>query len=434
MSRKLFGVIVLIALLAISISVVAAQDDLSGTEVTIFGAFTDSSEVGAVESGFVAFEEATGIDVIYEGASDFEILINTRMQAGDAPDIACYPQPGLMNRFAEEAIDITTMIDMDTLTTQYNPSWIDMATATDGSGKVIGVWYRVVVKSLVWYDPQEFADNGYEVPETWDDMIALSDQIVEDGGIPWSISMESGAATGWVGTDWIEDILLRVASLDAYDGWTVPVDASERTLFSSDEVKRAFELFGQIALNEDYVFGGTDRILSVDFFSTGVPVDDGDAFMTKMGSFMPPWLGEERLEDIEIAPDGNLWYFFFPPIDEEFGSPVLVAGDVCSVYNDRPEVRAVVEQITTAEVLRPAIEAGIFISPHNDVNPDWYRPSEAGFAEILANADSFRFDGGDLQPGEVGAGTFWAGVVDYVSGSKDLDTILSEIDDSWPTG
>ncbi len=337
-----------------------------------------------------------------------------------------------MNRFTDDIVDPTTFLSTDYLTTQYNPAWLDMARATDGSGKVLGVWTRVVVKSLVWYNPQRFDDFGYDIPETWDELIELTQQIVDDGGVPWSVSMESGSATGWVGTDWIEDILLRTTSLDNYDAWTVPANPANRLLFNSEEVRQAWELMGQILLNPDYVLGGIDRIIGDSFFDIGVPVAQGDAFMTKMGSFMPPWLGEEILAQIEIAPDGDLWYFVFPPIDAAYGTPVLTSGDVCSAFSDRPEVRAVMEFMTTAESLRPGIENGVFLSPHNDQNLDWYPSDTRGLGDILLTADSFRFDGGDLQPGVVGAGSFWQGVVDYVQGTKDLDSILNDIDASWP--
>jgi len=242
--------------------------------------------------------------------------------------------------------------------------------------------------------------------------------------------MESGPATGWVGTDWVEDIMLRTTSLENYDAWTVPASADERLLFAGEEVSRAFELFGDVALSEDYVLGGADRMLNVAFFDTGVPLIEETAFMAKMGSFMPPWIPAEL--EVDLSPEGNLWYFAFPPIDEEFGTPVLVAGDICSMYNDTPAVRAVMESLTVPESIRPAVESGIFFSAHLDTPIEWYPESNQGIAEILAEASAFRFDGGDLQPADVGAGSFWQGVVDYVQGG-DLETIMGEIDTAWPT-
>jgi alpha-glucoside transport system substrate-binding protein len=282
----------------------------------------------------------------------------------------------------------------------------------------------------VWYSPSAFATYGYEVPETWDELIALSDQMVADGFTPWYAPIESGGATGWVGSDWIEDILLRTTSLENYDAWTVPqYKGLERLPFTSPEVKRAFELMGQIMLNEDYMYGGTEAILGVSFFDSGVPLlqDPPNALLVKQGSAMPQWLDPNPT----VGPDGDLMYFYFPPIDEEYGRPVLVAGDVCAIFNDRPEVREFAKFLATAQVLEPWVKAGGALSPHTDVNLDWYPAVDRGVAEILANATSFRFDGSDLQPGPVGSASFWVGIVDYISGD-DLDTVLAEIDAAWP--
>lgn len=404
------------------------EGEFAGTTVTIFGAYTEPGEVDAFEAGFVPFEEETGIDVVYEGASDFEQLIVARVEGGDPPDIAGFPQPGLMNRFANEAVDVTTFLDASYLQEQYNQSWLDMATTADG--KIIGVWNRAIVKSLVWYNPATFAENGYEVPETWDELLALTDQIVADGGTPWYAPMESGAATGWVGTDWIEDIMLRTTSVENYDRWTIPESPDDRLLFTSPEVTAAWEQMGYFLLNDQYVYGGVLSTLNDRFFDTGVPLIEGEAYLAKQGSFMPAWLAEDYL-DLTIGPDGDLNYFYFPAIDEEYDNPVLVGGDIYSMFNDRPEVQAVMEYLTSAEGIRPAIEAGVFQSPHQDVNLDWFDEANRGIAEILLNADVVRFDGSDLMPGEVGADSFWSGIVDYVSGD-DLGPILEEIDASWP--
>ena len=99
---------------------------------------------------------------------------------------------------------------------------------------------------------------------------------------------------------------------------------------------------------------------------------------------------------------------------------------------DKPAVRKVMEFLTTKESVEQEVKNGLFVAPQKDVPLEWY-PSDAlrGFAEILANADSTRFDGGDLMPGAVGTGSFWTGVVDFVSGT-DLETVLQSIDASWP--
>jgi alpha-glucoside transport system substrate-binding protein len=418
----LIAIVLLVS--AMAVPMVTAQDD---DVILILGAYTEPGDHDPYVENWARFSEESGIAVEYEGSSDFEVVVGTRIEAGDPPHIACFPQPGLMKRFTDDAVDLSEFLDEDMLLERYNASWLDMARS---DGKLIGVWQRATAKSLVWYSPAAFEEAGYEIPTTWDELLDLTDQIVADGGVPWYAPMESGNATGWVGTDWIEDILLRIAPLEVYDNWTVPASPEERTLFSSPEVKEAWEIMGDILLNEDYVYGGILSTLEDRFFDTGAALIEGNAYMAKQGSYMPGWLSEDY-PDLTLGEDGDLYYFYFPPIDEDYGSPMLVGGDVCSLYIDTPETRAVMEYMTTPESMEFMIRAGRNDGPHLNTPADWYAPEWQKLADIMGSATAVRFDGGDLQPGAVGAGTFWSGVVDYING-EDLDTILQTIDESWP--
>ena len=107
----------------------ALAGEYAGTEVTVDGPFTDADEVKFKES-YKAFEEATGIDINYIGNKEFEGSISIRVDAGDAPDIADFPQPGLLGNFARtgKIVDVTTFIPEDWLKQQYNDSWLQMGT------------------------------------------------------------------------------------------------------------------------------------------------------------------------------------------------------------------------------------------------------------------------------------------------------------------
>ena len=395
---------------------------LAGETVTIFTAAADE-QATAFQSEFDAFTAETGIEVVVEGSGDFEVLATTRAEAGDLPDIINFPQPGLMADMARDGhlIDLSTFLSNDYLLQQYDQSWIDQGTV---DGTLVGIWHNADVKSLVWYPKAAFETAGYTVPETWDELLALSDQIVADGGVPWCIGMESASATGWVGTDWIEDMMLRTNSLESYDQWV-----SGELDFASPEVKSAWETAAEVWLNPDYVFGGTTGILTIAFGDSPLPLfeDPPGCFLHKQASFVVNFFPEDAVvgEDVD--------YFYFPPINEaDYGKPVLTSGSILSMGQDTPAVREVMKFLTTADSVKQEVQAGLFVAPQKGVPLDWY-PSAAlaGFAEILANADSTRFDGGDLMPGAVGTGSFWTGVVDYVSG-EDLDTVLQSIDASWP--
>jgi alpha-glucoside transport system substrate-binding protein len=390
--------------------------------VTVLGVVVGEQQE-KLEAALVPFEEATGIDVVYEGTDAFATLLPVRVESGDAPDIAMFPQPGLMADFAEsgQLIPVTSFMEMSALEAAYPSDWITLGTVND---EVYGVWFRASVKSLVWYNPQAFEAAGYTIPTSWDEMLALSDQIVADGSTPWCLGMESGDATGWVGTDWVEDIMLRTAGPEVYDQWItheIPFDAAP--------VQTAFEEFGNIVLNPDYISGGMVGAISTPFGDSiqGLFGDQPRCYMHRQANFIASFLPEEAVLGENIA------VFPLPGIDPEFGTPVLVAGDVFAMFNDTPEAQALMEYLTTPEAHEVWAGLGGFISPHNSVGLDVY-PDEVTQqqAEILANADIVRFDGSDMMPGVVGTGTFWSGIVDYVGGES-VDSVLADIETSWPS-
>lgn len=405
----------------------ARAGEFSGTVVTMSGPFTDEDAV-KFDNSIQAFEEETGIDIQYEGTKEFEATISVRVDAGDAPDVVDFPQPGLLANFVRDGkvIDLSSFLDAEKLKANYNQSWLDMAMMEGPDGPIMaGVWNRVNGKSLVWYPKDDFDAAGYEIPETWDELIALSDQIVADGDTPWCIGIESGAATGWPATDWLEEIMLRTTSLENYDAWTTGA-----LPFSSPEVKNATEVMSELWLNDDYVYGGRASIVSTFFGDAPTPMfdDPPKCWMHKQGNFITSFFPEGSEAGVDYD------FFYLPPIDEQYGKPVLVAGDIYAMFNDRPEVRAVIEYFTLGESVQGWVQSGGAISPHLDSSLDWYTNDvDRGVAEIILNATSVRFDGSDLMPGEVGSGSFWKGMTDYISGSVDLDTAMEEIDASWPS-
>ncbi len=404
----------------------ALAGEFDGTVVTMFGPFTDEDAI-KFDDSIAAFEEATGIDIQYEGSNEFETTISVRVDAGDPPDIADFPQPGLLQNFVEggSVIDVSTFISEEHLQSAYDQSWLDMVQMEGPDGPVIaGVWHRFNGKSLVWYPKDDFDAAGYEVPTTWDELIELTDMIASDGDTPWCIGIESGTATGWPATDWIEDILLRTTSLENYDAWT-----TGELPFSSPEVENAFQTMAEIWLNEEYVYGGQAAIVSTSFNDAVLPMfnDPPQCWLHRQANFVTSFFpaGAEAGVDYD--------FFYLPPIDDAYGSPFLVAGDIMAMFNDRPEVQAVMEFFTYGESVKSWLASGGALSPHNDASLDWYGDDvERGIAELVQESTAVRFDGSDLMPGEVGAGSFWAGVTDYVAGTTDLQTALQEIDAAWP--
>ena len=404
----------------------AFAGEFKGTVVTMAGPFVDSDAV-KFEQSVKSFEDKTGIDIQYAGSKEFEASISISIDGGNPPDIADFPQPGLLETQVKKGkvVDLNTFLDMGKLQANYNQSWLDMATMEGPNGPIMaGVWGRVNGKSLVWYPKKAFDEAGYKVPTTWDEMIALSDQIVADGDAPWCIGIESGAATGWAATDWMEEFMLRTTSLENYDKWV-----KGELKFDSPEVRKAAEAMSDLWFKEGYAYGGRQAIVTTSFGDSPKPMFENPpkCWMHKQGNFITSFFPEGLEAGVDYA------FFYLPGIDPAYGKPVLVAGDIYAMFNDRPEVRAVMEYFTTGASVEGWVRAGGAISPHKDSSLDWYTNSvDRGVAEIILNASSVRFDASDLMPGAVGSGSFWKSMTSYVSGSIDLDTALKEIDASWP--
>ncbi|WP_375281342.1 ABC transporter substrate-binding protein [Pseudooctadecabacter sp.] len=401
--------------------------DLSGQTVTIFGPWL-SPEDEYLGNMIAYFEEATGADVTYTGSDGFEQQIVIDAEAGSPPNIAVFPQPGLAANLASQGL-LTPLGDDAAAWVGDNyaagSSWVDLGTYADADGadQFYGFFYNVNVKSLVWYVPENFEDAGYDVPETMEELIALSEEMIANGDTPWCIGLGSGPATGWPATDWVEDIMLRTQSAADYDAWV-----TNDLPFNDPKVIEALETFGMFAKNDDMVAGGAGAVGSTDFRDSpaGLFTSPAQCFMHKQASFIPAFMPE----DVVIGEDAD--FFYFPSFAEkDLGNPVLGGGTLLAVTDPSDATFAFMEYLQQPISHEMMMAQSGFLTPHTGVNLDAYKDATLrGQGEILQNATTFRFDGSDLMPGAIGAGTFWTGMVDFVGGASAEDT-ANAIQDSW---
>jgi alpha-glucoside transport system substrate-binding protein len=356
------------------------------------------------------------------------------LNGGAAADIIMLAQPAAILEYGADGLilDAGPIIgDTDKLLEEH-PATLPLYTGPNG--EIFGVPYKVDVKSVVWYPIKAFEAAGYAVPTTWDELIALSDQIVADGSDPWCVGMEAAAATGWIATDMIEDIVLRTAGPEVYNAW-----AKLEHPFASPEIKNAFDLAGQIYFTPDYVLGGSTGILATSQNDAMDPMFDGDPPLSAPSCWMQKqatWYGPDFFPDqkatgqpSQFVVGEDVGLFYFPPIDPAQGNPALGAGDAFMVTQDRPEVRAVAQFLAVPEGIQAWIQAGSAISANQATPADWYQGNyklEVA-SDIVANATSFGFDASDLMPASGAA--FWAGVVDWISADgTNTDEVLAAID------
>jgi len=403
---------------------------LEGEEVTITGALIGEDQDG-FRANFESFTEETGIVVTYQGSDNFEQEIQIQMESGDTPDFALWPQPGAVVDAAQRGM-LTSLedleIDIDAYKTNFSSYLVGLGTV---DGSIYGGANAANLKSIVWYQPAAFEARGYAVPETWDAMIALADQIVADGMNPFCFGMYSNGASGWLATDWMEDIMLRTGNgTTSYDQWV-----TNELKFEDPIVKNAASLLSQIMHTENYVVGGTDAIVSTYFGNAQDPMFSEDAngnpgcFMHRQASFIPSFWPEAAQAGVGV----ETTVFPFPVIDESLPKAALGAGDMWGAFNDRDATKAVAEYMLSAEfhAAAAAMPNNARLSAHTGFDTSLYskdinRILGTIIADALA-ADAFRFDASDLMPPEVGAGSFWKEMMNLaVEGPGYIDTAMAK--------
>ncbi|MDG3040104.1 ABC transporter substrate-binding protein [Roseicyclus marinus] len=402
----------------------AAAHDLTGQTVTVSGPWL-SGDRDLVNSVFAYFTAATGATVEYAGSDSFEAELRRAAQTGGLPNIAVIPQPGLLADLARQG-SIAPLSDADAAWIAENyaagESWVDLATgenAQAGGEALNGFFYKVDVKSLVWYSPAVFEELGFEIPETMEDLIALSDAAVAEGIAPWCIGVGSGDATGWPATDWVEDIMLRTQPLEVYDQWV-----ANDIPFNDERIVNAIEVFGSFARNEDYTGMSPAQVVATDFRDSpdGVFSVPPTCLMHRQASFIPTFFPEGADFD----------FFYFPPFAaEDLGSPVLGAGTVWAITEDSEASRVMIEFLKTPIAHEIWMAQSGFLTPHTGVDTSLYGDDTLrGMGEILLGATSFRFDASDLMPAEIGAGAFWTGMVEYLR-TGDAAGEAGRIQETW---
>jgi alpha-glucoside transport system substrate-binding protein len=361
-----------------------------------------------------------------EADDNFEQDVQIRSQAGTL-DVILLPQPGAVVEQAKSgnAVALEDMgFNIDDLNALFGEYFMSLG---EYNGKHYGIPTNINLKSMVWYPKDDFDKAGYTVPTTWDEMLALSDQIVADGGTPWCVGFESGSATGWPATDWVEDIMLRTAGLDTYSKWT-----NHEIPFNDPSVLNATKILGDVMFHPDYVLGGAENTPSIAFGDAPLPMFDEPpgCWLHRQASFITGFFPKGAKAGVDYD------WFPLPPIDQD---GTLFAGELAVAFRNAPEVTDFLTRFMSADVQcaigsDPVVSR---ISPNVNVGPDCYvNPILADASVVLTEGlknGTAGFDASDQMPPAVGSGSFWTGMVKYMQeGPDSIEGILDDIEKSWP--
>ncbi len=366
------------------------------------------------------FERRTGIKVLFEGTRDINAVLTTRVQAGNPPDIAILPNPGTMVELAKagKLVDLGAVYDMVQFRKEFSQGWIDLGSV---DGKLYGVYLKAAIKGLVWYDPATVSSLGVSLPKTWDEMIAVSRKAAAAGISPWSVGVESGAASGWVGTDWIENILLRLHGAKLYKDWY-----EGRLAWSGPEVKKAFEYFGKVVGDPQMSYGGKSYILSTNFGAAHAPVfqDPPKALFHQQASFIQGFI-KEQFPSLTAGKD--FAFFGFPSIDARYAKAVEGAGDCMVMLKPSAAAGEFMKFLASAEGQTYWAASGALSTNRTVPLTAYADPLTREAARILNESEIVVFDASDMMPGAMNE-AFWGAVVAFINDPASLDRILADLD------
>jgi glucose/mannose transport system substrate-binding protein len=307
--------LLVLALVLLSVSVVGAQDEPSG-ELEIFSWWTGGGEAAGLEALIARFAEIQpGIEVVNSAVAggsgvNARAVLTTRMLGGDPPDTfqvhageelnAVWVAAGLMQ-------PLNDLYEANGWADQFPQGLIDLM--SDAEGNVYTVAANIHRSNVLWYVPANLESWGVTVPANWGEFVDSTCPTLQAAGVtPLSIGQNWTQAHLW------ESVALAELGAEAYNGlW------SGATAWTSPEVVGVFETFGKLldCTNEDRN--------ALDWQPAAQMVLDGTAAFNVMGDWAAGYfisdLGLEAGTDFAWAPSPGTDGVFMM-LSDTFGKPV----------------------------------------------------------------------------------------------------------------
>jgi alpha-glucoside transport system substrate-binding protein len=371
-----------------------------------------------------------GVTIKFSPTPDFNSLINTRVQGNQLPDIAMFPQPGIMRTIAAtgKLTDLSSVVGSDVASNMLPGA---VKAGQDDSGTQYAYLVSANVKNGVYYPKKAAQAAGLtQGPQTLDQLMALTNTIAATGTTPWCFGIESEAATGWPATDWVENLMVIDYGADTYNKWV-----NHEIPFNDPKVLNVLNQMDQLLLAKGMTNGGRSSIASSNFNTAANPMFDNPpgCYMYRQGNFVAQQGGfpDAVLKDL----DNTVGVFPMPGKTAE-DKPVLGGGDLAGIFSKNNDAaKKFVKFLASKDFGTSSYGAsGNWISPRTDFDLSLYpNKTEAAIAKVAYSSTAFVFDGSDQMPGEVGSGSFWRDMTAWISGQEDAKTALTNIENSWPS-
>jgi alpha-glucoside transport system substrate-binding protein len=390
-----------------------------------------------LEKSWAGWEKTSHIRIEYSGSSNFQEQIGGEAQQGNAPDLAIFEQPGLINDLATRGyIQKLPTTVKSTVNSTFPAQWVGYTTvgSIDYAAPLLAK-----LDGWVFYSPVAFERLKLTVPTTWTQLLALTEHLrASSGQPPWCEGFASDASSGATGENWINDLVLREDGPAVYDKW-----AGHKVPFSNPAIRKAFSDAGQILQNGGWVnagFGGVASINETTTAQVASALESGKCLMTMQSSSFLDQLRTSSKGVETVGPQQNIWAFILPPINAGT-TPFTVSGDFVAAFSSDSDTVKVQKYLASAAWATSRVKLGGAISPAKAITPSTSPNKlldasvallESSQTNIGSNQSTIRLSASDLMPSIVGEGTFLSGMVNWINGTP-TSTVLATIDGSWPS-
>lgn len=384
-------------------------DTKEGDTLTMMYQWSGSEEekINAILQPLV---DQCGIKIVAESTRDAAVL-DTKVKS-TPPEILFWPTTAPLTLYADKLVDLK---NDGAVTDNYASYWLDLGSA---GGKLFALPVKADIKSIIWYSPARFEALGYTVPTTFEELNTLVEKMVADGNVPWSMGFGSDAATGWTGSDFIQDLMLT------QQGPQYVMDLiSGKVAYNDAGVVEAYKTYQKWASDAKYTVGGADGTLNTPFLEAIYKVfqPEPEAMMVKQSGFAG---GEivKQFPDLKYGTDYD--FFAFPGIQGMQGG-----ADYMMSFSESAAAKALVAYLTSADGAAAWAKAGFDLSPNKMATGQYTDAQLTKKAEALASATGFTPDLGDTIAAPFGENE-WKAIIAVVQGGdiqKALDALVAAI-------
>jgi alpha-glucoside transport system substrate-binding protein len=395
--------------------------------VTVEGPITDH-DADLLSASWKAWEKANNITILYTGTPEFESTIAVEAQQNNAPDLAIFAQPGIVNDLAARGYlqPLPSQV-MSNVTKNFPSAWSKYTTS---GGNDYAAPLLASVNGWVFYSPKQFTALGVAVPKTWKELLALTQEIKNTTGTaPWCEGFSAGAESGANGESWVDDLVLRADGASVYDQWV-----SHQIPFTDPRIEAAFNDVGSVLLDPTLVNAGVGGVASINTATTprvASALESGKCALTHQPSSFVNQLTDTNGKQAKIGPAGEYWAFPLPSLTA--GTTELTGGGYfVSAFSSSADTVKVQKYLASVDWAKSRVALGGAISPDLALPASLdATPLEQESTKLLQNKSTvFRFDAAGLMPAVIGSGTYLSGMVNWVNGSS-TKSVLKTIKLSW---